>query len=67
METKHIIYKNFNNKNKKLNKKKFNNFLNFKILIQKYPLLKSLKKNYNYSLVILIKDIFQLKFLTLGN
>ena len=49
METKHIIYKNFNNKNKKLNKKKFNNFLNFKILIQKYPLLKSLTNNYNYS------------------
>ena len=49
MDTKHIIYKNFNNKNKKLNKKKFNNFLNFKILIQKYPLLKSLTNNYNYS------------------
>ena len=49
METKHIIYKNFNNKNKKLNKKKFNNFTNFKILIQKYPLLKSLTNNYNYS------------------
>ena len=49
METKHIIYKNFNNKNKQLNKKKLNNFLNFKILIQKYPLLKSLTNNYNYS------------------
>ncbi len=49
METKHIIYKNFNNKNKKLNKKKFNNFTNFKILIQKYPLIKSLTNNYNYS------------------
>ena len=49
MDTKYIIYKNFNNKNKKLNKKKFNNFLNFKILIQKYPLLKSLTNNYNYS------------------
>ena len=47
MDTKHIIYKNFNIKNKKLNKKKFNNFLNFKILIQKYPLLKSLTNNYN--------------------
>ncbi len=49
METKHIIYKNFNNKNKQLNKKKLNNFLNFKILIQKYPLLKSLTNSYNYS------------------
>ena len=49
MDTKHIIYKNFNIKNKKLNKKKFNNFLNFKILIQKYPLLQSLTNNYNYS------------------
>ena len=49
MERKNIIYKNFNNKNKQLNKKKLNNFLNFKILIQKYPLLKSLTNNYNYS------------------
>ena len=49
METKHIIYKSFNNKNKKLNKKKLNNFLNFKNLIQKYPLLKSLTNNYKYS------------------
>ena len=49
METKHIIYKSFNNKNKQLNKKKLNKFLNFKILIQKYPLLKSLTNNYNYS------------------
>ena len=49
METKYIIYKNFNNKNKLLNKKKLTNFLNFKVLIQKYPLLKSLKNNYNYS------------------
>ena len=49
METKHIIYKNFNNKNKELNKKKLTNFLKFKILIEKYPLLKSLTNNYNYS------------------
>ena len=49
METKHIIYKNFNNKNKQLNKKKLNNFSNSKILIEKYPLLKSLTNNYNYS------------------
>ena len=49
METKHIIYKNFNNKNKQLNKKKLTNFLKFKILIEKYPLLKSLTNNYNYS------------------
>ncbi len=49
METKHIIYKDFNNKNKKLNKKKLTNFLKFKILIEKYPLLKSLTNNYNYS------------------
>ena len=49
METKHIIFKNFNNKNKQLNKKKLNNFSNSKILIEKYPLLKSLTNNYNYS------------------
>ena len=49
METKHIIYKSFNNKNKQLNKKKLNKFLNFIILFQKYPLLKSLTNNYNYS------------------
>ena len=49
METKHIIYKNFNNKNKQLNKKKLSNFLKFKILIEKYPSLKSLINNYNYS------------------
>ncbi len=49
METKHIIYKNFNNKNKKLNKIKLTNFLKFKTLIEKYPLLKSLTNNYNYS------------------
>ena len=49
METKHIIYKKFNNKNKKLNKIKLTNFLKFKTLIEKYPLLKSLTNNYNYS------------------
>ena len=49
METKYIIYKNFNNKNKLLSKKKLTNFLNFKILFQKFPLLKYLKNNYNYS------------------
>ena len=49
METKHIIYKNFNNKNKQLYKKKLNNFIKFKNLIEKYPLLKSLTNNYNYS------------------
>ncbi len=49
METKNIIYKNFNNKNNILNKKKLINFLNFKILLQKYPFLKSLTNNYNYS------------------
>ncbi len=49
METKHIIYKNFNNKNKQLIKKKLNNFINFKNLIEKYPFLKSLTNSYNYS------------------
>tara|TARA_A100001035_G_scaffold186733_1_gene148877 strand:+ start:195 stop:1367 length:1173 start_codon:yes stop_codon:yes gene_type:complete len=49
METKYIIYKNFNKKKKLLYKKKLSNFLNFEILIQKYPLLKSLTNNYNYS------------------
>ena len=49
METKHIIFKNFNNKNKKKNKKKLTNFLKLKILIEKFPLLKSLTNNYNYS------------------
>ena len=49
METKHIIFKNFNNKNKQLNKKKLSNFLKFKNLIEKYPFLKSLTNNYNYS------------------
>ena len=49
METKHIIYNNFNNIKKLNNKKKIKNFLNFKTLYQKYPLLKSLINNYNYS------------------
>ena len=49
METKHIIYNNFNNIKKSNNKKKIKNFLNFKTLYQKYPLLKSLINNYKYS------------------
>ena len=49
METRYIIYKNFNNKKKLLNKKKLSNFLNFENLLEKYPLLKSLTNNYNYS------------------
>ena len=49
METKHCIYKNFNNKNKQLNKKKLNNFIKFKNFIEKHPLLQSLTNNYNYS------------------
>ena len=49
METKSIIYKNFSNKKKLLNKKRLTNLVNFKILFQKYPLLKSLTNNYNYS------------------
>ena len=58
METKHILYKNFNNKNKQSFKKKLTNLLNFKILIQKYPLLKSLTNNYDYS----FKKKYLLKF-----
>ena len=49
METENIIYKKFNNKKKSTNKKKISNFLNFKTLIKKYPLLKSLTYEYNYS------------------
>ncbi len=49
METKNIIYKNFNNRKKILNERKLHNFLNFKILFKKYPLLKSLTSNYKYS------------------
>ena len=49
METKHIIFKNFDNKNKQSNKKKLNNFIKLKNLVEKYPLLKSLTNNYNYS------------------
>ncbi len=49
METKNIIYNNFNNIKKSNNKKKLTNFLNFKTLYKKYPLLKSLTNNYNYS------------------
>ena len=49
METKSIIYKNFSNKKKLLNKKRLANLFNFKIVFQKYPLLKSLTNNYSYS------------------
>ena len=59
METKHIIYKNFNTRKKLLNKKKLSNFLNFKSLLQRYPLLKSLTNNYNYSFKK--KEILNLK------
>ena len=49
METKNVIYKNFDNKADKLIQKKLNRFLNLKNLISKYPLLKSLKSDYQYS------------------
>ena len=49
METNNIIYKKFNNTKKLLNKKKLKNFLNLNNLFQKYPLLKSLTYDYNYS------------------
>ena len=49
METKHIIYKNFSNNKQIQNKKKLTNFLNFKNLLKKYPLLNSLTNNYKYS------------------
>ena len=49
METKNIIYKNFNNRKKILYERKLYNFLNFKILFKKYPLLNSLTSNYKYS------------------
>ena len=49
METKHIIYKNFINNKQIKNKKKLTNFLNFKNLLKKYPLLNSLTNNYKYS------------------
>ena len=49
METENIIYKKFNNKKKLTKKKKILNFLNFRTLIKKYPLLKSLTYEYNYS------------------
>ena len=48
METKHIIYKNFSNNKQIQNKKKLTNFLNFKNLLKKYPLLNSLTNNYKY-------------------
>ena len=49
METENIIYKKFNNRKKLINKKKISNFLNFKTLLNKYPLLKSLTYEYSYS------------------
>ena len=49
METKNIVYKNFNNKINLSQKKKLNKFLNINHLIKKYPLLNSLKINYDYS------------------
>ena len=49
METKYIIYKNFNKKKKLIDKKRFTKFLNLKYLFNKYPLLKSLTNDYNYS------------------
>ena len=49
METKHIIYKKFTNKEKLVNKKKLTDFLNLKSLFYKYPLLKSLTNKYKYS------------------
>ena len=49
MDTKNIIYKGFNIKKRLSSKKKLSNFLDFKILFQKYPLLKSLTNNYDYS------------------
>ena len=47
MDTKNIIYKGFNIKKRLSSKKKLSNFLDFKILFQKYPLLKSLTNNYD--------------------
>ena len=49
METQNIIYKNFINRKNLVNKKKLVNFLSFKILFHKYPLLKSLTNNFDYS------------------
>ena len=49
METKNIIYKKFNNTKKLTYKKKISNFLNFRKLLKKYPLLNSLTHEYNYS------------------
>ena len=49
MQTKNILYENFKNKkkNKKINK--FLKNLRIENLINQYPLLKSLDKNYNYT------------------
>ena len=49
MQTKNILYENFKNKEKNKKIKKF--LKNFRIenLIDQYPLLKSLEKNYNYT------------------
>ena len=49
METNCVIYKNFNTKQKLVNKRKLNKFLNFRILLKKYPLLKSFTNNYDYT------------------
>ena len=49
METNCVIYKNFNTKQKLVNKRKLTKFLNFRILFKKYPLLKSFTNNYDYT------------------
>ena len=49
METNCVIYKNFNTKQKLVNKRKLTKFLDFRILFKKYPLLKSFTNNYDYT------------------
>ena len=61
METKNIIYKNFNNKKKLLNKKKLVNFLNFKILLQKHPLLQLLVLPRSLSQAMLLLTLLQVR------